>query len=355
MKFNLRKNKAATIEQTSSQSPVEAKTKPHSSRKKNIIFWSVGGVLSLSIGVGIGYVLGGIFNQNGTGDYSNVDLSKYAVDYDGLTNRYNSLPADTDYSKQFTPCEMANVALNLFYKHSSWMTQGYGKTTYTMFGLSGDQQIRSTFMKNGDEYFEESLSKSDSGSIVDVRAAWRMYEKYDSGDESKVYRYSGTIKSNVSDAYFEEDNVTSYDREEYKTKSGRYLDGIPCIYIIHDDCLSDEKQDVTSKIETGVTKTSTGYTIDLELNPKITVKNYVVQMQATADLAGPPRFNFVHLTFKTDKKLNLITMTNYESYKATTKQGATSPLTAKVTTYFNTSGTNTIPEIGEQTVYDETK
>lgn len=331
-----------------------AKQKKPWSKRKNIFFWSVGGALSLSIGVGVGYVLGSVFNAGGTEDYSKVNTNDYLVDYDALIKKYKSLGNVSDYSTSLTPCEMANTALELFYENDSWMTQGYGKTTYNVFGLSGDQQIRSTFMKNGDEYFEESLSKSDGGA-VSVKAAWRMYEKYDSGDNSTVQRYSGELKKDVYDAYFDENTKTEYSREDYKKSSGRYLDGIPCIYIINDKCLSNETQTTTSGIATGVTKTTSGYTIELELNPKITVKNYVIQMQATADLAGAPSFSFVHLTFKTDKKLNLISMTNYEKYYAKTSAGAGSSLTAKVTTYFDTSGNNTIPEINEQTQYDKTK
>ena len=325
------------------------KEKKHWSRKKNIIFWSVGGAASLVIGVGAGFILGTVFNSGGIGDYNNVNASLYAADYDALVNKYNSLKT-TDYSKEFTPCEMANLSLSLMYRSDSWMTQGYGKTSYNVFGVSGDQQIRSTLMKVGNEYFEESLSKSDI-----VQAAWRMYEKYDSGDNSVVKRYPGKVNKSIYDSQFNEREMVEYSREDYKTQSGRYLDSIPCIYLISDKCLSKDSQEVTSKIPTKVEKTSTGYTIDIELDPKITVKNYVVQMQATADLAGPPSFKFVHLTFKTDAKLNLISMTNYEKYYAKTSSGAGSNMTAKVTTYFETNGNFSIPKINEQTKYDTSK
>lgn len=338
----------AAPEENKAEKKTKKEKKPWS-RKKNIIFWSVGGVVSLALGVGVGFVLGTVFNAGGVGDYNNVNASMYAVDYDSLVNKYNSLKT-TDYSKDFTPCELANLSLSLMYRSDSWMSQGYGKTSYNVFGVSGDQQIRSTFMKVGDEYFEESLSKSDI-----VQAAWRMYEKYDAGDNSIVKRYPGKVTKNVYDSHFNESAVVEYGREDYKTASGRYLDSIPCIYLISDKCLSKEGQKVTSKIPTSVEKTSTGYTIELELDPKITVKNYVVQMQATADLAGPPTFKFVHLTFKTDKKMNLISMTNYEAYYAKTSSGAGSNMTAKVTTYFDTSGDYSIPNINEQTKYDTSK
>lgn len=334
--------------EVSSEKETKKEKKPWS-RKKNIIFWSVGGAVSLVLGAGVGFVLGTVFNAGGVGDYNNVNASLYAVDYDTLVNKYNSLKT-TDYSKEFTACEMANISLSLMYRSDSWMTQGYGKTSYNVFGVSGDQQIRSTFMKVGNEYFEESLSKSDI-----VQAAWRMYEKYDSGDNSVVKRYLGKVSKNVYDSHFDETQMVEYGREDYKASSGRYLDSIPCIYLISDKCLSKDSQEVTSKIPTKVEKTSSGYTIEIELDPKITVKNYVVQMQATADLAGPPSFKFVHLTFKTDAKLNLISMTNYEKYYAKTSSGAGSNMTAKVTTYFETNGNFSIPKINEQTKYDTSK
>ncbi len=329
----------------------QPKQKKPWSKKKNTIFWSVGTVLSLTIGVGVGYILATLFNGGNTADYSKINANDYAVDYEALEKKYKSLGNVSDYTTSgLTPCEMANLSLQLFCKNDNWMTQGFGKTTYNVFGVSGDQQIRSTFMKNGNKYFEESLSKSNM-----VKAAWRMYEDYSSGENSVVERYSGDLKKDIYDSYFDESNKTEYTREEYKKSSGRYLDGIPCIYIISDKCLSGEDQEQTSGIETGVTKTSSGYTVELELNPKITVKNYVVQMQATADLAGAPSFTFVHLTFKLDKKLNPISMTNYEKYYAKTSAGAGSWLTAKVTTYFDSSGDNVIPKINEQTQYDKTK
>ncbi|HBE99270.1 MAG TPA: hypothetical protein DDW18_04520 [Firmicutes bacterium] len=318
-------------------------------QKKNVLFWGVGGTISLALGIGAGFVLGTVFNAGGIGDYNNVNASLYAVDYDELIKKYYSVKS-LDYSKEFTPCEMANLSLGLMYKSDSWKAQGYGKTSFNVFGVSGDQQIRSTFMKVGDEYFEESLSKSDL-----VQAAWRMYEKYDSGDNSVVKRYPGKVSKDVYDSHFNEAEMVEYSREDYKTLSGRYLDGVPCIYLISDKCLSKDDQEVTSNIPTKVEKTSSGYTIEIELDPKITVKNYVVQMQATADLAGPPSFKFVHLTFKTDAKLNLISMSNYEKYYAKTSSGAGSNMTAKITTYFETNGDFSIPRIDEQTKYDASK
>ena len=93
----------------------------------------------------------------------------------------------------------------------------------------------------GNEYFEESLSKSDI-----VQAAWRMYEKYDSGDNSVVKRYPGKVNKSIYDSQFNEREMVEYSREDYKTQSGRYLDSIPCIYLISDKCLSKDSQEVTS-------------------------------------------------------------------------------------------------------------
>ena len=320
------------------------------SKKKNIIFWSVGGTLSLAIGIGAGVVLGSVFNAGTVGDYSNVDTSKYAVDYDKLVNDFKAMPAGTDYSTKMSVCDMANTALSIFYRHDKWQTQGYGYTSFNVMGIKGDQQIRSTFAKENDKYFEESLSNSDI-----VQAAWRMYEDHSKGDDSMVMRYKGTVDKDVYDSHFDESSKTEYSREDYHKYAGRYLDGIPCIYIISDKCLAKEDQKKTSKIPTGVTKDSTGYTLEIELDPGIAVKNYVVQMQTTTDLAGPPYFYFVHLTFKLDSKLNLISMTNYESYYAKTAAGAGSNMTAKVTTYFDTSDSISIPDIKTQTTYDLTK
>ncbi len=318
------------------------------SKKKSLIFWSLGGAISITAGIGLGIVLATIFNGGGTGNYDNIDTSKYAVDYDQLIKRFESTNT-SDYSTVFTPCEMANIALKKFYDADSWIAQGYGSGSAQVMMVNVDQQIRSTFIKKDNEYFEESLSKSSV-----VKAAWRMYETYENAD-SEVTRYQGTVEKDVYDSFFKEADKSVWTREQYKEKAGRYLDGMPFIYIVSDLCLAKEDQKVTSSTPTGVKKTSSGYTIELELDPSITVKNYVVQMQATADLAGPPVFRFVHLTFKTDSKLNLISSTNYEKYYAKTSAGAGSNVIGNVTTYYQTGGEITIPKINEQTQYDKSK
>ncbi len=325
---------------------IKAKEKKPWSKRKAIIFWSVGIVASLGVGVGVGYILSSVFNSGTVGNYDNINVSKYAVDYDALVTKYQSLPEDTDYSKNFTPAEMANLSLSLLHRQNQWEIQGYGKTTFHVFGVSGDQIIRSTFIRDGQSYFEESLSKSNM-----VQAAWRMYEDYDKGDQSTVSRYSGTITGEATDASFASATPTQYSRQDYYQHAGRYLDGIPCIYIISDKCLSPESQKTTSGIATGVQKTDDGYVVELELNPQITVKNYVLQMQATTDLAGPPTFQFVHLTFHLDSKLQLISMRNYESYYAKTAAGAGSNLIGDVTSYV-ISAPSSIPELNTPTSYD---
>lgn len=347
---NAQQSGSFDVEQVEQSPENKKKEKKPWSKKKNIIFWSVGGTLSLAIGIGAGVVLGSIFNGGTTGDYSNVDVSKYAIDYEGLVAKYNSMASSADYSSDMTACDMANTALYLFYSHDKWQSQGYGKTSFNVMGISGDQQIRSTFMRENSNFFEESLSKSSL-----VQAAWRMYEDHSKGNDSVVERYKGSVDKDVYDSSFDVSTKKQYTRDEYYNYAGRYLDGIPCIYIISDKCLSEEGQKVTSGIPTGVSKNSTGYTIEIELNPNITVKNYVQQMQTTTDLGGAPYFKFVHLTFKTDLKLNLISMTNYEAYYAKTTAGAGSNMTANVTTYFSYGDDISIPKINEQTTYDVSK
>lgn len=334
--------------QSSPENGVSQSLKKKWSKKKSILFWSIGATVSICVGAGTGIVLGVVFNGGAVGNYDNINADEYAVNYDELLTKFESSKA-SDYSTEFTPCEMANIALKKFYDHNQWIAQGYGSGAASVLGIQVDQQIRSTFIRKGNEYFEESLSKSSA-----VKAAWRMYETYENAD-STVTQYKGSVNETVYDSSFNEQDKTVRTRDEYKTHAGRYLDGIPFVYIVSDKCLSKEDQAVTSKIATGVSKTSAGYTIELELDPKITVKNYVVQMQATADLAGPPSFKFVHLTFKTDLKLNLISSSNYEKYYAKTAAGAGSNVIGKVTTYYETGKEVSIPKLNEQTQYDTSK
>ncbi len=319
-------------------------------RKKATCFWSLGITGSIALGVGIGYIFATLFNGGEMGDYSHVNVSAYAVNYDALIEKYNSFPKNADFSKSFTPCELANTSLTLLHRNERYMAQGYGKGTFNVFGVSGDQAIRSTMIRNGNDYFEESLSKSSL-----VQAAFRMYETYE-GETSSTYRYKGSVDANIYDSHFSESAKETFTRDAYKETMGRYLDGIPCIYIISDRCLSKEGQKETSGIPTSVEKTDNGYRIELELNPGVTVKNYVLQMIQTGDLAGPPSFKYVHLTFELDSELNLISLRNRESYYAKTKKtGAGSNMKGDLTTYFYTKDVPDIPELSVQMNYDSAK
>ncbi len=85
------------------------------------------------------------------------------------------------------------------------------------------------------------------------------------------------------------------------------------------------------------------------------MKNYVLQMIQTGDLAGPPSFKYVHLTFELDSELNLISLRNRESYYAKTKAGAGSNMKGDLTTYFYTKDVPDIPELSVQMNYDSAK
>lgn len=331
--------------ESDSGKPSKKKKPKKHSKKSNIIFWSVGLTLSLAAGIGGGYVLGSVFNGGKLGNYDGIDESLYAPDYSALEKKFNKAKSSSDISKSMTACEMANYSLYKLHSLEKWKLIGIGSANASVMGVSVQQKIHSAFIGIGNEYFEESLSHSSF-----AKAASRMYEDYSNGASAITNRYVGNL-STISNYSYSSDSKTEFTREEYKSRSGRYLDGIPCIYLISDKCLASKSQAQVSGIETGVTKTSTGYTIEIELDPTIAVANYVKQMQFVTELAGAPYFYYVHLTFYVDSQLNLISLVNNEKYDATTAGGASSTILGSVTTTAYTTGEITIPSVNEYIDY----
>lgn len=315
-------------------------------KSKSIILTSVGCVLSTSLGVGIGYILSTFFPHiTKSIDYGAFDPLVLKADGDACLSKFDKAKKSSAFDgKTLEGWEIVNAALRRFELEERNMSQGIGRASAKIGPMNVDQQIRSTMFRVGDRYFEESLSKSFA-----VNVAWRIYQE---GSETK--RYKGSCPDNVEQPSFAENvQPTVYSEAEYLEHAGRNLDGSACIYLISDKTLASPSQASLSSLPMNqIKKNGDGtYDIDLELDARKSVVNYVKQMKATTDINGYPTFEYVHATFTVTENAELVKSTFKERYYASTPSGS-SNLDGTLTTYYSTGGNYAIPELNDYVTYD---
>lgn len=288
----------------------------------------IGSVVAAAIGIGIpcGLVLGNLLKSPKT-DYGSVSGDTYAYDmaegrikYDACKGEYSSL----------LPEDAFNISLDLLSGIESYRLQGYGQA----LALVVQQDIRSTIIRDGERYFEESYSKSSL-----VQCAWRMYQ-----DADDVVQYRGTIGSSVEEASFDEANGQSYSYESYSERMGRLISD-RSIYLVSSYTVIDGEG-------SSLKKTDGGYSLDISLDPVLSVVNYVKQMKTVSDLPEYPSFYSLSIHMELDADLLPISLTTNESYYATTSMGVGSTVNGSMTTYFDLDGEFQIPSLNEPEAYE---
>ena len=305
------------------------------SNKKAIITYSIIGALAIGLGVGAGFLAHNFLNPVG-GDYSNVDVNALTDDISKTRQKYETAKkAGTPLEEALKPCEMVNMSLDLFSSLESTKAVGLGSA----YSMGVTQVIQSIQIKNGEKYFEESNSTSSLVKLFD-----RMYQE---GNTTTTYW-------GKSSDYSSHDAVT-YTNEEYAELMGRKVSD-PMIYVISTKTsITDESKVKSGRGISKITKENGGYTVDLELQRKKSVVNYVKQMKNISGLTGYPTFEYCHLTFHLDENLMPLDYTSYEEYKATKKEvGISTTIEGKLTTYFYHGDTYEIPtlETETQSVYE---
>ena len=196
-------------------------------------------------------------------------------------------------TKDFQTWELVVVSLekyrNLEYSYS--YSKGMAKTIV-------NQEIRNFQIRNGNNYFEESLSKS---SMVSV--AKRMYQTNVGGN---VKVHEGTIaNSNPESASFKE-GYKEYNPQEYKNYLGRTLDTM-FIYAISDKTVINQK---TTVLDNGDIE------LYVDLSPTKSTVAYQVQMKNISNLDQRPVFDYVHLTYVVTSDMMLKTLHVDERFSA---------------------------------------
>ena len=302
--------------------------------KKFIITSSIIGTAAVALGVVAGFVAHSFFNTAG-GDYSNVDANALTDDIAKTRKKYEAAKkAGTPLEEALKPCEMVNVSLDLFSSLESTKAVGLGSA----YSMGVNQIIQSIQIKNGEKYFEESNSTSAFVNLYD-----RMYQE---GETTKTYWGKSSDYSSHEEK--------TYTNEEYAELMGRKVSDSMIYVISSKTSITDEAKVKSGRGASRITKEKSGYTVDLELQRKKSVVNYVKQMKNISGLTGYPTFEYCHLTFHLDEDLMPLDYTSYEKYQATKKEvGISTTIEGSLTTYFYHGETYEIPslETETQTVY----
>lgn len=260
------------------------------SKKKSIIVWCAVGVpltaLLVAGGVILGKDLGGkAFYRD---PYANIDINNLDDDYTEAYERYVKSNASTYYQK-FNDVELVNIAL-LNLNH---VDNFYAITTGSVKAAGVTQTINATYIKNGSDYFEESITSSSF-----VKGANRFYQV---GDETNWYKGKYV---NQTEGDYSKCKPTTYKNDEFEETWGRKISRA-CVYIINE----------TTCLNSTQTNNNDGtVTIDLELDPSLSVVRYTKQMVLTGGLSEKPVFHSVKLSFTLDKDVKLLTFKTDEVY-----------------------------------------
>lgn len=253
--------------------------------KKSIIAYSISGTAVVALGVVAGILLGqNVFKIDA---YKGLNADVIEQDYSETYKEFQKA-APSSYTTKFTPVELVNISLLKLSDYENFYTLTQGQ----VIAAGVKQTIRSTTIKDGNQYFEESLSASSF-----VKSANRFYQ-----NENDVTWYKGKYVDLENGSYGSA-KQTKYSLNEYEEVWGKLLSQ-PCIYIISDKtCLGSE-----------LTESKDGYTINLDLHPTYSVLRYVKQMVMTGGLSESPVFHSVKLIFELDKDMNLVTFKTDEVY-----------------------------------------
>ena len=291
--------------------------------KKNVVIYISIIVSALVIGGAGGAIAKRLLGKENIVYVGNVDSMR--ANAPEILKRYEAYNGSNP-TRDFQTWELINVALEKYRncEYSYSFSKGVAKTIV-------EQQVRNYQIKNGNDYFEESLSKSKMVSV-----AKRMYQ---SGIGGNVKVYDGSIPSNNVEEGVFSDGYSDMTSNEYENYLGRTLDSM-FIYIISEKTV--EKQE-TKKLENGY------FELNVGLSPNTSTINYQTQMKNISNLDQRPVFDNVNLTFVVDKDMMLKTLHVNETYSA--KMTIEVSITNDIDTYYFPNEKMEIPSYQEKTNY----
>ena len=265
----------------------ESKTKKKKKRKKEITkkrFW-------LNICV---FAVMGCFSGIFVGNYiveaflSKVDYSMY--DETSLRAGDNIPSLLKKNIASLTPAEMFVVAEYKLSQEYQYQMNASGKVTNPLT----DQLVWSTFQKQGDQYYNNQISKG----IKNV--AYQMHYTVN----SDVIVQSGKPENDGAATWNGTEEKVS--TEEYKQQWGTSPTGV-IPYVVGTRTVIGKG---TKNLVEGV------YQCEISLHPQASVINYVKQMSKMSGLDSP-KFNYVTVQFSVDQNGRFLSITIKEEYKVT--------------------------------------
>ena len=300
--------------------------------RKGLIFGLIFGVATpITLGV-VGGVVYTKFFMAKTVDYSDVNADSLYINMDNLLAKYEDVKkAGTPYDEALTSYELVNIAYHNYttYENSRSFTIGSAVAAIV------DQSIRGCSIKEGNKYFEESLSKSNM-----VGVAARMYQK----EDTSIDLHRGEVVDATTATWGNEHYEYTFD--EFTNDFGK-TPSTPLIYIVSKKTVLSG----TDKVE----KTDNGYKISMSLHPKKSVINYVKQMKSISNLYDYPAFNNIDLVFHIDNDLLIKQLDINESYYALKEANLGADTSGDVSVYYEVDGGFTVPSLSEPVVYPERK
>jgi len=225
------------------------------------------------------------------------DPNSMKMDCEKIVKDVESYKGNKDVTEAFSAATIVNYALEKYRRCENSYSFVYGVADTIV-----KQDIRGCSIKNGDNYFEESISKSKMVSLGS-----RMLQE---GKCTDVTLYSAdkssiTIEDQATTLTYSGENQV-FTSEEYVSAYGRTLDEM-FIYLISDKTVTSSE----------INKTEEGYTVKLCLNAEVATYFYKIQMKTISSLDKLPSFSDVTLTYTLTNDLMLKHLSTDENYVAT--------------------------------------
>ena len=255
-------------------------------------------------------------------EYEGFNSDSLELDSEQTLNRYGSYKGN-NVEKDFTAAELITVGLEKYRRCENSYSYGIG-TANTIVS----QSIRNFQIKNGDDYFEESISKSSFVSLAD-----RMTQH---GKDGQISLYHGSAANEETGEYT--DNARVFEQQDYVDYLGKTLDKM-FIYIISNVTVTDSE----------INKDNSEYKINVSLNPDFATYHYKYQMLNISGLDELPSFEYVNLKFTFTEDMMLKHLSVDEKYSA--KMGFKVSITNNIEYSYFPNQYMKIPSLNEKLNY----
>lgn len=288
--------------------------------KKTVIQYSIIVLAALTLGITSGVVAKKNFGQVET-DYSGFDANSFSLNASQLVEEYEKNP-----DKEFTPAELVNIGLEKYRRCTNSYSYGVGTASTIV-----NQTIRNAQIKNGDQYFEETISRSSMVAIAN-----RVTQ---TGIGNGVTLNKGKANNSESGTY--KDEATTFTSEQYKEDWGKTLDEM-FIYIISNESVIADN--------CAITRTDDLIQVYLELDVDISTYYYKYQMKSISNLSALPTFDSLKHTYTFSTDMTLLHSKVDEKYKAA-MAGVSASIHNVIDYYYHANEFLEIPSLDETIDY----